>query len=833
MKSGTRLFIGLTFLAHVAIVSSPAIAQKMPGSEMPAVPTTGASSGRAAAIAAFNRVGQLSPRDLYKIAYESFTSGDIESARLYALRIFLDGHRSSNQLDLLGLIELKAGHPLIAGEWLRKALVLNPEDTNARKLLARLPPSPRPVPMESGQLSEHFAGILRKLPLLLARLNTPRQHFDAVLDEIARGQFYKALALSEEYEKRYPGVDGTSLTAMCAWYLGRMRDAGQLVTQGLQVDAYHPVLLTLQGFMGDANPETMAPSRPHALYYLDRVEEASKAATIWNATFPKSSEGFLVQARIAIDALNGTAAKNALDQAAQRDPDHPELDLLRAELFGAARQNQLAGESLKRAMRRGYHLPSVNLAMGLFAAEANQIEEARAVLEENEARQPFVDRDAWWLFVRLAIAVDRLPQARRALDEWKKRFPMNAYFAAAEALYAKKNGNAADAAVWSAQVRERSPGNQALRALLDGSFEGSIAAIPIGNYQTEISSSPAAESTRPVPLPPAPNTSGDATLIPASNNMLPGTRKSFVAASASASAPIAVIAKPVTSKTEKAATALPAQEAQVLPEAVSRIAGDRFSIEVCRDVSQDQVKAMRSLLTAELDRVESLFGFRSQPFIVSFVPISVLGNRAANYDFANDRLIVSVLCNDVNALKGVLAGERPDLDGDTCSAMAAALPSHHIGGGLSHLLMSQMVKNARISIATNRWLHFGLEEIAGGREEILKDLLQSTQGFLASGVAKLLDANGVNEGLSLANRDAVKLLMSRAQAYLMVAFLLKKAPRVSEGMARLTKLIEALSESKPLKDALKTSFGITESEFESGWKEAAFWSLKQGVPYEW
>lgn len=847
--------IGLILAAHAGLLPTRGLAQKAP---TPAAKLSGTSSALSvssglpassspsapspAALAAFDKPGQAAPRDLYKVAFEAFTAGDFESARLYALRIFLDGHRSTNQLDLLGALELKTGRHLIGGEWLRKALVLNPDDANAKKLLARLPPPPRPIPIDPGQLPEHFAGISRKLPLLLARLTTPRVHFDAVLDELARGQFYKALALSEEYEKRYPGVDGTSLTALCAWYLGRMRDAGQLVAQGLQVNPHHTLLLTLHAFLSDTNPETAAQSRPHALYALDRIEEAVKAANVWSAAQPKSAEGLLVKARIALDTLQGPAAKAALDLAAQRDPDHPELDLLRAELYMAARQPQQAGESLKRSLRRGYHLPSVNLSMGLFAAANGQIEEARSVLEESEGRQPFVDRQAWWLFVRLAIAVDRLPQARRALDEWKTRFPMNAHFAAAEALYAKKSGNTADANRWAAQAQERVPGNLSLRSLLSGSPNGAV--INLGNAASSVPVEEPAAPSRAVVLPPVPTPTVERAAAGASGSGNPhqglpsnhaatskvasGAHNVNRAAGTAATPKLATTTRPVTAK-----TATSGSPAQPLPEAISKIQGERFSIEVCRDVLPDQVKALQLLLAGELDRVDSLFGSRSEPFVVSFVSPEGMGSRAAYYDDDNERLIISTLCNDVNTLKGLLAGERPDLDNDTCTAMAAGLPAHYIGAGLSHVILAQRAKNARASVVTHRWLHVGLGEIAGGREEVLRDLLQSTQGFLASGVAKLLDVNGVNEALSSANRDGVKLLLGRAQAYLMVAFLLKKAPNVVEGVLRVTKLVQDLGEGKSMKDTFKSTFGITESEFESGWKEAAFWSLKQGVPYEW
>lgn len=104
---------------------------------------------------------------------------------------------------------------------------------------------------------------------------------------------------------------------------------------------------------------------------------------------------------------------------------------------------------------------------------------------------------------------------------------------------------------------------------------------------------------------------------------------------------------------------------------------------------------------------------------------------------------------------------------------------------------------------------------------------------MASGAVKLLPVEGVNEALAPGFRDAVKLITARAQSYLMVAFLVKKGKNLSDGFARVVKLLQHLAAGQPFKNALKAAFGIPESEFESGWREAAFWSLKQGIPYEW
>ncbi|HNV68486.1 MAG TPA: tetratricopeptide repeat protein, partial [Candidatus Ozemobacteraceae bacterium] len=349
----------------------------------------------------FNRPGSSSPRDLYKMAHEHFTAGKLDDARLLAMRILLDGHRSQNLLDLLGTIEVKAGRPLLAGEWLRKAISLNLEDNVARKVLLRLPPPPRPIPMDQGKLEAHFAQISQKLPLLLERLNSPSLHFDSVLDEIARGQFYKALALAEEYEKKSPGANGTGLTALCALYLGRTRDALQLVEQGLKLDPYHSLLLFVKVLGTDTHPDTSAPNRARALFDQDQWDEALKACDQLTALFPRSGDGLLIKARIAYERRQYGQARSLADQASIRDPDHPGIDLLRSDIALAQNQREQAAQHIERAFRRGYHLPSVTLKAAMLALLSEQSDEAARVLDETEALQPFVDRDAYPLFVEL------------------------------------------------------------------------------------------------------------------------------------------------------------------------------------------------------------------------------------------------------------------------------------------------------------------------------------------------------------------------------------------------------------------------------------------------
>ena len=181
---------------------------------------------------AFDKPNLLTAKELYRLARETMASGQLDAARLYALRLYFDGNRSQNLLNLLGVIELQAGRPLLAAEWLRKASALSLVNKVAQRYLSRLPARPRPIPVDQTKLADHFGEISEALPKLLERLANPKLHFDSVMKAIERGQIYLALALSEEYEKKYPGPEGSSLTALCAWYLGRNRDVSIWLSRG-------------------------------------------------------------------------------------------------------------------------------------------------------------------------------------------------------------------------------------------------------------------------------------------------------------------------------------------------------------------------------------------------------------------------------------------------------------------------------------------------------------------------------------------------------------------------------------------------------------------------
>ncbi|MBF0545084.1 MAG: hypothetical protein HQM08_11645 [Candidatus Riflebacteria bacterium] len=800
----------------------------------------------------FDNASGYSPRDLYKYAYDAFSRGDSEGARLLALRIFIDGYRSTNLLNLLAAIEVKANRHLFAGEWLRKVLCINAEDGTAKKLLARLPPAPRPIPIQPGGLNEHFNTISKKVSQLMNRLTTPKIHFDSVFQEVARGQLYKALALAEEYEKKYPGIDGSSLSALCAYFIGRMKDAVELTEKGLAQDRHNPMFLTLQALISDTNAETSAPSRPWALYDMDRIDDALTAATEWNKSYPKSAEGFIVQARIAMDKGDFQAASDELEQASQRDPDNPKVELLKAGLFQGMKKIAEAGNAIGQAYRRGYNLPSVNLVSALYAISNNKIDEAKGIFSETVHYRPFIDRDAYPLYIQLAMILNEMKAAEAAIEEWKKRQPLNSQMCFLTAIFLHKAGNTATALQWAekgaALYPSNAAGQQLLISLKNAMGKSPSARIPQnpeqGNSQPQSTNTgkrqpnPVSAYIKPpqtaqTQLPAAVSANAQAqthtqTQVQTSAQTQTQTQTQTQAQAQTQTqtqAPVTQVSNAQSSSTDTSTTSS--------AETLTTVTGEKFTIEVGQGVTPEVVETMKQILTGVVQQLEKTFGFKLDPFNVKLVEASGMGSKVAVYDFDTNRLTLSVLFTEPETLKAFLNAERPDIDDSEKPAFNQAFPYHMLSAELSHLFIRQKVRNFGSTVNEYRWMHTGIAEIVGGQEAILKDILQTTQNLISSGTTKLQGVSEVNTSLSPSNHEPMKSITARAQAYLMVSFLFKKVPSLNEALTKGIKLLEAAGDGKPFKFALNESFGISESEFENGWKEAAYWCLRQGIPYEW
>lgn len=800
------------------------------------------TEGIAAAEAVFSKRQKVVPSDLYKLAHKAFTDGRIDEARLYALRLFFDGYRSNNMLDLLGAIELKAGQPLLAGEWLRKSLCLGQNDPTARKLLARLPLAPRAIPVDPATLQDHFAQITSRLPPLLARLKTPKLHYDSVLDEIVRGQFYKALALAEEYEKRHTGVDGAALTSLCALYLGRTKDAMLLYEPGLEKAPYHPLFLFIKAMATDTNPETSASSRARAFYDLDRWKEAEKAADQLTQAFSKSAEGLLVRARIALDRMQPRNAQVFLDRAAQRDPDHPTLNLLRLDLALMTGEPEKGGELLKHAFRRGYNLPSVNLKAGLLAAANARPDEVKSIMDDAVNSLPFLDRDAWPLYVQLAIITNRTQDARRALDLWAERLPRRSLACYMEAMYTFKVGEVEKGLEWLKKGFEMNPDHvtvlNALTAIPALSRNPSLAqqimtrlanaeqaaqqnpALPLGDL-------PETLVNEPTPLPPDPTKENAAVEESASGQPAEGELPpaDVPAAPKTPSEPAPDIA------TAAAKPVVPAMPD--FPMTGPSASSARFTLKSAAGTAPSLPGIMMQTLEMTLNRIGSSLATRDEPLEVRLVPVSAMGSTVARFFPDQNVLVVSALYTDLGAVRSWIAAEYPDAGEENTMVLSQALPGFELSRELARALLYRKTPKAFLPENHATWLQSGIAEILGGSDDVAKFLLQTVQARIASDEAQLVKLDRVDELLTDASASITARDTARAQAYLTTAFLVKKKPDFTQGIAATLALLEKLGAGKSLDEGLKEIFQMQRDQFESGWKESAFWSLRQGVPYEW
>ena len=91
---------------------------------------------------AYNKPNYLEPKELLERAKQCLADGKFDDARLYALRLYFDGNRNVNLINMLGLIEIQDGRPLLGAEWLRKASALGLNNKTAQRYLPRLPQKP-------------------------------------------------------------------------------------------------------------------------------------------------------------------------------------------------------------------------------------------------------------------------------------------------------------------------------------------------------------------------------------------------------------------------------------------------------------------------------------------------------------------------------------------------------------------------------------------------------------------------------------------------------------------------------------------------------------------
>ncbi|HNS08847.1 MAG TPA: hypothetical protein PKN29_04050 [Candidatus Ozemobacteraceae bacterium] len=759
------------------------------------LPAQSAGSISASPQEAFDKPNLLTAKELYRLARETMASGQLDAARLYALRLYFDGNRSQNLLNLLGVIELQAGRPLLAAEWLRKASALSLVNKVAQRYLSRLPARPRPIPVDQTKLADHFGEISEALPKLLERLANPKLHFESVMKAIERGQIYLALALSEEYEKKYPGPDGSSLTALCAWYLGRNRDALNLVEQGLAKAPHNPILLFVKAMINDPHPGTSAGNYFRALYDVDQWNKALSLVDQFSKANPNSPDAYITQARIMLDLHKIKEAGQALQEAGVRDPGNPEIELLWVGYLLQREESDKASKRLARAFRRGYNLPSVSLAAGLFALQGGRANELNVILNDAAASRPFTDPEAYPTYISLLLLSERMPEARSALDEWRARSSERSMICYLESYYNFKTGDNLKALEWLRKGFQQNPNRLDMLKFLAGfpALGDDLALF------AEINNRLASAAVPGFTAMPVPEVTNTASPLPQSNPM-----------------------------------AVQPTGAQAVSGGSMPVSGDgMFQITLGPGLDPSGRTMIASELAKMYERIASRIGTLSVPIFVNFLSAEGLGPTIALYEPQNTALTVTSAYYDSEMIRNIILANFDALSDEELGILIEEYPGHLLAGELTRLIIQILIPEAKTNKDKTAWMQIGLAEILAGSSTAQRYRMLVAQKSLESKVAKLASANMVNSIFAEGYTSPAVFETATAQAYLMTAFLVKKSGNLEKGCRDMMKLIELVSKGSEFGPALNEVFKISEADFEKSWTDAAYWALKQGAPYEW
>ncbi len=744
---------------------------------------------------AFDKPNLLTAKELYRLARETMASGQLDAARLYALRLYFDGNRSQNLLNLLGVIELQAGRPLLASEWLRKASALSLVNKVAQRYLSRLPSRPRPIPVDQTKLADHFGEISEALPKLLERLANPKLHFESVMKAIERGQIYLALALSEEYEKKYSGPDGSSLTALCAWYLGRNRDALNLVEQGLAKAPHNPIMLFVKAMINDPHPGTSAGNYFRALYDVDQWNKALSLVDQYSKANPNSPDAYITQARIMLELHKIKEAGQALQEAGVRDPGNPEIELLWVGYLLQREESDKASKRLARAFRRGYNLPSVSLAAGLFALQGGRANELNVILNDAAASRPFTDPEAYPTYISLLLLSERMPEARNALDEWRARSSERSLICYLESYYCFKTGDNAKALEWLRKGFQQNPNRLDMLKFLAGfpALGDDLALF------AEINNRLASAAVPGFTAMPVPEVTNSPSPLPQNNPM-----------------------------------AVQPTGVQAASGGSMQVSGDgMFQITLGPGLDPSGRTMIASELAKMYERIASRIGTLSVPIFVNFLSAEGLGPTIALYEPQNTALTVTSAYYDSEMIRNIILANFDSLGDEELGTLIEEYPGHLLAGELTRLIIQILIPEAKTNKDKTAWMQIGLAEILAGSTTAQRYRMLVAQKSLESKVAKLASANMVNSIFAEGYTSPAVFETATAQAYLMTAFLVKKSGNLEKGCRDMMRLIELVSKGGEFGKALNEVFKISEADFEKSWTDAAYWALKQGAPYEW
>lgn len=736
---------------------------------------------------AYNKPNYLEPKELLERAKQGLTDGKLDDARLYALRLYFDGNRNVNLINLLGLIEIQAGRPLLGAEWLRKASALVLNNKTAQRYLPRLPQKPRPIPVDPAKLTEHFSEISESLPKLMEKLSNSKLHYEAVLKALERGQMYLALALAEEYEKKYPQTaDGYGLSALCAWYLGRNTDALKVVEDSLKKEPYNALLLFVKAMINDYHAATFGGSYFRALYDFDQWEKALSLVEQYSKQNPNSAEAYITGARILLELHKTKEAGEALQEAGIRDPGNPEIELLWVNYMIQKNEKEKAVRRLVNAFKRGYNMPSVNLTAGIFAVQDGRLEDINLILDEAASCLPFSDPEAYPIYISIVLTLDRLSEARKALNLWKPRSGERSMYCYMEAYYFFKSNKIKEAFEWLRKAFKMNPNRiDVLRFFI---------ALPVLEQE-------------------------DKNLYAQINNKLSEFSQGFI----SMKVPERIIQKPENKK----------DIAPGIADSGAPIVLGNFKISLGQNIDESGRTMIHGELTEMYSRIASRIGGIKEPVNVRFISAENMGPMVVRYDSAKDLLIVTSNYYDKDMIRNIVMANFNAFTEEEVTSLIEEYPKHLLASALCRYMINHIDSKAKDADSKTYWMKMGLAEILAGSRYTLRYRLLVAQKSLDTQMAKLSSLNMINSIFTENYTTPAILETATAQSYLMASYLIKKSGGLGKGCKQMMSLISKIGEGSDFDSSVKEVFNTTANDFEKGWREAASWAMQQGAPYEW
>ena len=736
---------------------------------------------------AYNKPNYLEPKELFERAKQCLENGNLDDARLYSLRLYFDGNRNINLLNMLGMIEIQAGRPLLGAEWLRKACALSLTNKTAQRYLPRLPQKPRPIPVDPAKLTEHFTEITESLPKLIEKLSNEKLHFEAVMKALERGQMYLALALAEEYEKRYPQTaDGYGLSALCAWYLGRNADALKVIEDNSKNAPYNSLLLFVKAMINDYHAATFGGNYFRALYDFDQWEKALGLVEQYSKQYPNSADGYITGARILLDLHKTKEAGEALQEAGKRDPGNPEIELLWVNYMIQRNDKDKAARRLANAYKRGYNMPSVNLTAGIFAIQDGRLDDVNIILDEATSCLPFSDPEAYPVYISIVLTLDRLSEARKALNLWKPRSGEKSMYCYMEAYYAFKSNHIKDAFEWLRKGFKMNPNRiDVLRFFI---------ALPVLEQE-------------------------DKNLYAQINNKLSEFSQGFI----SMKVPERIIPKQENKK----------EVAPGITDSGAPVILGNFKISLGANIDESGRAMILGELNEMYTRIASRIGGIKEPVNVRFVSAENLGPMIARYDSAKDLITVTSNYYDKDMIRNIILANFDAFTEEEITSVIEEYPKHLLASALGKYMIDHIYPNAKNADSKNYWMKAGLSEILAGSRYTLRYRLLVAQKSIENQMAKLSSINMLNSIFTEGYTTPAINETATAQSYLMTSYLVKKSGGLGKGCKQMMNLISKTSDGADVDSSIKEVFSVTSSDFDKGWREAASWAMQQGAPYEW